>query len=741
MNRFFLVLCVVLISLTTAASLHAATIPFYMDSTDDGAVANMATTNAQTWGGVNNTAKDTLMEVIFDYTSTLDTLTHSTATSGAPTTPVVIWEAGGTGDGTALVLDGDNLVFFAGNHSDDFVSKPHGLSAGQNDVRVATSIDLGANALEIYVNGYSRGSASVSATDWAGSDTSALGQIGGSAIFQDGALAPFTASDVVNFNAGADDHISFSAHDATAAGFDITGVFQTVFRTGFEYRTEPTMATLAGDAANLDVARGQIGSFSGTLATSVGSTGKIGFDNNNRDGGRLFTNDRPASGANSFFADLAHNIALDGAVVSFDAATRRTENNSNAKDYAIIGKDRFGNEAFHLVVDTDNNGSHERLVVLYDNGTSLDTRQEALIATFGGTGADADEDFTNTGGVPSAAELGHVELNLSGRGYTITFDRNSGARAYTTGEIPYNSRFVSGLSTIEFAYSDGGTDATRSGYYVDNIFAEGKKRPIVFYNGFEYSGGEPTPGTDAAGLNGADDQVGSFSGTVPTSSLNAGELFTFSNGASDRVLEADRPIADATFYAELLYDIPVNKATVSFNAGTTRTVGNSTKDWEMVGLDKDGNESFHLLFSADNTANVAERLAVITDSGATTTYNLPTVSGADADDDLPNVSPDFTVTETAWITLNLADSGFTIDFSRTGTRAYTTSTLDYNGSATELSKIKFFLRGHASDDGQRAGMFIDNLLVTIPEPSTFVLAAVGLLGLLVSGRRMRRTKG
>jgi hypothetical protein len=62
-----------------------------------------------------------------------------------------------------------------------------------------------------------------------------------------------------------------------------------------------------------------------------------------------------------------------------------------------------------------------------------------------------------------------VELNLLETGYTISFDRSSGARAYTTAIIPYNSTSVSGLYQVEFTYADGGDDPTRSGYYLDNI--------------------------------------------------------------------------------------------------------------------------------------------------------------------------------------------------------------------------------------------------------------------------------
>ena len=96
MNRF-LFFASLLSPFILPAPMHAATLPYYTDST----VANMATTSAQAWGGMNNTGSDTVMEVIFDYTSALHTLTHSPAASLAPTTPVVLWEAGGTGDGTA----------------------------------------------------------------------------------------------------------------------------------------------------------------------------------------------------------------------------------------------------------------------------------------------------------------------------------------------------------------------------------------------------------------------------------------------------------------------------------------------------------------------------------------------------------------------------------------------------------------------------------------------------------------
>jgi len=263
---------------------------------------------------------------------------------------------------------------------------------------------------------------------------------------------------------------------AFSESFNVVG--ETVFHTGFEYTSEPTPAAIGNDAANLNGATGQVGLFSGAVPDAISggnfTPDLIGFVNNNRDGGRLMWLDRPNADG-GFDANLASDIFVDGAIVSFDVASRRTQGGSNAKDYDIIGYDKDDNESFHLRVITNNNDPNERLAVLTDSGATLTTD---LIGTFGGTGADANEDLTNTGGVPAADELATVTLSLGETGYTIDFLRpTTTPRAYTTGEISYNGSATQ-LSRIEFTYSGSPSGTSvQSGYYLDNINVTGELIP------------------------------------------------------------------------------------------------------------------------------------------------------------------------------------------------------------------------------------------------------------------------
>ena len=52
----------------------------------------------------------------------------------------------------------------------------------------------------------------------------------------------------------------------------------------------------------------------------------------------------------------------------------------------------------------------------------------------------------------------------------------------------------------------------------------------------------------------------------------------------------------------------------------------------------------------------------------------------------------------------------------------------------------FYIAFAKNEDGNAGTTYLDNLSLTsvVPEPSTFILAAVGLLGLLASGRRRKR---
>ena len=253
----------------------------------------------------------------------------------------------------------------------------------------------------------------------------------------------------------------------------------------------------------------------------------------------------------------------------------------------------------------------------------------------------------------------------------------------------------------------------------------------VFQTGFEFLGDEPT-GLDIdnnmANLNGADDQIGTLSGILP---IGAGQFEPSLVGFRDhpgpnnnsRVLQIDRPNADGSFFADFTEPIFTDGATVSFEVGTRRTNGsnedNHAKDYDIIGKDSDGNESFHVRISAnsDEVGGIGrqERVAILTDNGATVTYDLPTVLGEDRDEDMESISNVRDPGEIALITLNLQGGGYVLDFMNfipeDGPRpanAYTTDLLSYNGTATQLSQIEFTFQGGDSNS-LRGGYVVDNI--------------------------------
>jgi hypothetical protein len=118
----------------------------------------------------------------------------------------------------------------------------------------------------------------------------------------------------------------------------------------------------------------------------------------------------------------------------------------------------------------------------------------------------------------------------------------------------------------------------------------------VFHSDFEYAA-EPAVGTDTANLNGAIDQVGTFSGTIPGVDPGDGrfdpEVIGFDNAPNGqgRLMIFDRPIASGQFNANLASDVNLKGTTVSMDLASSRTLGNSRdKDYDIVGFDSAGNE-------------------------------------------------------------------------------------------------------------------------------------------------------
>jgi hypothetical protein len=259
---------------------------------------------------------------------------------------------------------------------------------------------------------------------------------------------------------------------------------------------------------------------------------------------------------------------------------------------------------------------------------------------------------------------------------------------------------------------------------------------VVFQSGFEYSGGNPVVGTNSGNLNFADGQIGEFfdmAGSLPAGAGGdfAPELIGFAaNPNGGQLLYLDRPNADGILRADLTKEISTAGARVSFDIGTRRTQGNRNKDYDIVGFDTAGNESFHLRVIAESSGTPSTRLAVITGGGATETFDLPGTAD-DSNGDLSNIgAPPFTVDDIANIALELTDSDYTISFMRDDI-AYLTGPIAFNESTDMLARIEFQFQG-GGNDGLRTGFILDNLtVVAAPEPTT--LAIWSLLGLALGG--------
>jgi len=170
----------------------------------------MGDVNAETWGGGNFSNFSAAFDVTIDYTPTVS----------GETNPIILWESGGSGVGSAVVLNGTQLHYFAGNSNDDVVSGAHGLTATQTSVQIVTVFEIGGGTgtdelLSIYVNGSLVASADANTSnDWTGGEAgSELGQLSGTQRFNGTAL--FSPASVVSYP---ETNITFSAYRLASGG-------------------------------------------------------------------------------------------------------------------------------------------------------------------------------------------------------------------------------------------------------------------------------------------------------------------------------------------------------------------------------------------------------------------------------------------------------------------------------------------------------------------------------------------
>ena len=159
-----------------------------------------------------------------------------------------------------------------------------------------------------------------------------------------------------------------------------------------------------------------------------------------------------------------------------------------------------------------------------------------------------------------------------------------------------------------------------------------------FYTGFEYAT-ESEGLLEAVELNGATGQIGSWSGddfpeAAADGFFSGGFIGGESVGLADnpyggRMLAIDSPVDSAVHFMDLATPASHDGAVFSFSVGTTRTGSGGMADYDLFGLDQEGNESFRIRIGADAGVH---RLGYVADGESN--FNLPTAVGSDQSGDL-----------------------------------------------------------------------------------------------------------
>jgi len=197
---------VALLMAVAAPAVFGAPVQYYTAS----GVGGMGSNNAGIWGNVDNTNKSAAHEVFIDYTSLVANETN----------PIILWEAGGSGTGSALVLNNGQLHFFTSNSNSFVVSGNHGLTVGQTGVQIVTAFELGAGTgdnelVSLYVNGNLIGTGDFATNnDWAGGESgSELGAEAGTQRYSGTGL--FNPANVVSYP---ETDIDFAAYLLASSG-------------------------------------------------------------------------------------------------------------------------------------------------------------------------------------------------------------------------------------------------------------------------------------------------------------------------------------------------------------------------------------------------------------------------------------------------------------------------------------------------------------------------------------------
>ncbi len=256
-----------------------------------------------------------------------------------------------------------------------------------------------------------------------------------------------------------------------------------------------------------------------------------------------------------------------------------------------------------------------------------------------------------------------------------------------------------------------------------NSPVEGGGTTVAFQTGFEYPDGFPEVGRDARNLNGAEDQRGSFSGTVPeadpSGGLLDGENITGKDVGGSTFMLVDRPLEPHTISAEFVSPVPVAGSIVSFKYATRRT-GSHSKDVSIVGVDENNIDVFHLVVAAEADPPDGERLGflgpAVNGDDPEATFEFELVSGSDGHGDFNNVGANPGTNAISDVTVFLLAQGYVVNYDRPNREGYRTAVLPYRNEAVTINRLEIRVNGGAT--GVSSGFFMDDLVVeTAGKPS------------------------
>jgi len=173
--------------------------------------------------------------------------------------------------------------------------------------------------------------------------------------------------------------------------------------------------------------------------------------------------DRPGVGFGDVTAKFDRPMDLSGSntgVISFDAAVRRTQGNSQAKDIYFTGLDASGVKSFEFFIDTNNNAATFGQIISLDSGMTP-------------TPVGTQNDLPNQGQDEAETDCTNVKLVLDSSGYTVSIDTDlDGVYETTSGTLAYAGAATQ-ISEVLVSIPGSADTGISGGIMLDEVKAAG----------------------------------------------------------------------------------------------------------------------------------------------------------------------------------------------------------------------------------------------------------------------------